>query len=121
MSSEWSGAGRLWIVVAVARHSRLARDVDDVVDTSLDPEVAVLVTGGTVTEEEVSGVGAHVGVEVTLVVTVDGTGNGRPRLLQTRTPSTSSRTLPVVGSIMSSSYRRRKEADPGLVRWLRGG
>lgn len=56
-------------------------DVDDIVNTSLDPVVAVLVPSTRVTEEEVSRVGTEVGVEVSLVVAVDGTSNSGPRTL----------------------------------------
>lgn len=59
----------------------MSRDVDDVVDTAADPDVAVLVAGGTVAGEIVAWVGLQVGLEVTVVVSVDCASNGRPGLL----------------------------------------
>ena len=66
--------------------------LDNVVDTSLDPDVAILVAGGSITEEEVARVRLyvslfpplahlHVSLKVTLVVTKDGTSDRRPRSL----------------------------------------
>lgn len=56
----------------------VTRDVDDIVDTTLDPDVAVLVPSSTVAGEVEAGIRAHVGFEVTLVVAPDGTGDRGP-------------------------------------------
>lgn len=50
-------------------------DVDDVVDTAADPVVALGVSCGSVTREVVSLVDVEVGVHISLVCAVDGTGH----------------------------------------------
>lgn len=53
----------------------VSRDVDDVVDAATDPDVAVLVAGGTITGEVVAWVRLQVGLEVTVVVSVNCASN----------------------------------------------
>jgi hypothetical protein len=55
--------------------------VDDVVDATLDPVVAFVVSRNSVTVVEVSRVGLEVGFDVTSVITVDGSCQRWPRLL----------------------------------------
>lgn len=59
-------------------------DVDDVVNTTLNPDVAVLVPSSTVAGEVESWVRAHVCLEVTLVVAPDGTSDRRPRVSESQ-------------------------------------
>jgi len=59
----------------------MTRNVDDIVDTSPDPVVALVVTSSTVTREVVPLVHVEVGVHVALVCTPDGTCHTGPWLL----------------------------------------
>lgn len=59
----------------------VTRNVDNVVNTSLDPDITVFVNEGAVTSEVVALVGSKVGVEETVVVAVDRTGDGGERVL----------------------------------------
>lgn len=56
----------------------VTRDVDDIVNTTLDPDVAVLVPSSTIAGEVEAGVRAHISFEVTLVVAPDGTSDRGP-------------------------------------------
>lgn len=58
----------------------VTRDVDDIIDSSLDPDVSVLVSSSTVSREVESGVGLEVGLDESGVILVDGSGDTRPGL-----------------------------------------
>lgn len=52
------------------------------INTTLDPDVTVLITSGTITSIKSTWVGLHISLEITLMVLPNGTGNGRPRGLE---------------------------------------
>ena len=52
------------------------------IDATLDPNVTVLVTCGTVARVEITGVRSHVSIQVTLVILVDRARNRWPRVSQ---------------------------------------
>ena len=56
----------------------VARDVDDIVNTAADPDVPVVISACAISGEVVALVGTHVGLEISSVVAVDGSGNGGP-------------------------------------------
>jgi len=59
----------------------MTRNVDDIVNTSPDPVVALVITSSTVTRKVVSLVHIEVGVHVTLVCAPDCACHTRPWLL----------------------------------------
>jgi hypothetical protein len=59
-------------------------NVDNVVNTSADPVVSLVVTGSSVSREVVSLVDVQVGVHVALVSTPDGTGHRGPGLAESQ-------------------------------------
>ncbi|MNM79754.1 hypothetical protein D3C81_916990 [compost metagenome] len=62
------------------RTDAVAGDVDHVIDAASDPVIAIFIATAAVTGEIAARVGAEVGVDETLVVTVDGTHLARPRV-----------------------------------------
>ena len=56
----------------------MSRNIDNIVDASLDPDISVLVTDGAVTGVEHPWVRGHVGVEISFVVAPDCARDGGP-------------------------------------------
>lgn len=59
----------------------VTRDVDDIINTSTDPVVSLVITSSAITSEVVSLVDVEVGVKETLVGSPDGTGHRWPWVL----------------------------------------
>jgi len=59
----------------------MARYVDDIIDTSTNPVVTLVITTSSVTREVVALVHIQVGIHVTLVCSPDSACHTRPRLL----------------------------------------
>lgn len=97
----------------------VTRHVDDIINTTTDPVVSVVVTASTITGEIITLINVQISIHIALVSAPDGTGHARPWLLE------SQHTLDVIAEDLLARHwvndgRLNAEERQGRTARLRG-
>src|SRR5262245_27261632 len=93
----------------------VARDIDDIVDATGDPVIAVFVAAATISCKILAGIGLEVCVDEPLMVAVHRAHLSRPRVGNARLPPVAPcRTLPSASTITGCTPKKGCVAEPGL-------